>query len=144
MSWIYLFIISVASGIVGRAGGSGNYNRLWRILGCSFLAILALCLFIPFQLSFWWVYLIIFGLHIGAFSTYWDWLFGDWDNLWFSGFVVGLAMMPAIVLGGVWWIILIRAILLAVAWGLLNLYAVPIGKWNRAQVEEFCRYFVSQ
>ena len=143
MIWIVLIVLSIVSGIAGRMGGSGRYSRLWRLLGCSFIAILALCLFIPFKLSFWWVYFIIFGLHIGAFSTYWDEVFG-FDNLWVSGFCVGLAMFPAIALGVVWWILLIRAIFLAIAWGLLNLYVYPIGKWNRAQVEEFCRYFVSQ
>ena len=143
MTLVILLFLAVLSAIFGRMGGSDTYNTKWRDIGCNLLAIVALCLFVPFQLGFWWVYLIIFGLQWASFSTYWDWLF-NFDNLWFSGFMVGISMMPAIILGGTWWVILIRAILLAVAWGLLNLYVRPIRKWNRAQVEEFCRYFVSQ
>ena len=143
MNLIILFILSVASGILGRMGGSRYYDTKYRDIGCSIISILGLCLFVPFSLSHWWVYLIIFGLHWASFSSYWDWLFG-FDNLWFSGFVVGMSMLPAcFIVHWIWWIIVIRALLLAVAWGLINLYRRPIWKWDAAQVEEFCRYFIS-
>ncbi len=49
-------------------------------------------------------------------STYWDWLF-EYDNYWFSGFCVGLALSPLIFAGIHWYAILIRAVVLVLAWG---------------------------
>jgi len=65
------------------------------------------------------------------------------DNLFMSGFFAGLAFLPAIVLGIAWWLIIIRAIALAVIWGCLNVYLPQNGIWiwRRDIVEEFLRYF---
>lgn len=52
----------------------------------------------------------------GALTTYWDELFG-FDNFWFSGFMVGLGAFPLIWAGVHWYMILARALLLAVLWG---------------------------
>jgi hypothetical protein len=160
MTVVYLILLAILSGFLGRMGGAGKhgswYDKLldtkWRDVGCSFLAVAGLCLFVPFEMKFWWVYLIIFGLHWGAFSTYWDKIFrnskGEFDNFWFSGFMVGIAMMPAcFIVPGAWWILLLRAVLLAVAWGLLHcaIQKMPKGVlcWKGDVAEEFIRYAIS-
>jgi hypothetical protein len=132
--------LPIISGIFGRMSGSGM-NKLWRRLGCSLIALVALWLLVGFQLSYWWVYLIICGLQFYTLSGYWDWLFG-YDNMWFSGFMTGIALLPAIIIGMDWWIIIIRAIILAIIWGCLNVYLPQKGIWiwRRDIVEEFLRY----
>lgn len=52
----------------------------------------------------------------GALTTYWDELFG-FDNFWFAGFMVALGAFPMYWVGVHWYMILIRAVLLAVLWG---------------------------
>jgi hypothetical protein len=147
-----LIIISLLSGLFGRMGGAGKsgqwYDKIldtkWRDCGCSILNVLTLCLFLPFQLKFWWIYLIIFGLHWASYSTYWDWLF-KYDNLWFSGFMVGLSMMPALFINPlIWYILILRAIILAVIWGLLNIILPNNKIFGHDVTEEFLRYFFSQ
>ena len=137
-----VLILSFLSGVLGRMGGSDKYPKLWRRLGCSLMVIIALWLLTGFNLSYWWLYLIIIGLHYAAFMGYWDWLFG-FDNLWFSGFMTGMAFFPLIFIDIGWWIILLRAILLAVIWGCLNKYLPQKGflVWRRDVAEEFLRYF---
>jgi hypothetical protein len=66
-----------------------------------------------------WLLVPTYALLGGAFSTYWDWLFKGEDNFWFSGFMVGLALFPLIFCGFIWWVILIRAIVLSIAWGVI-------------------------
>jgi phosphotransferase system glucose/maltose/N-acetylglucosamine-specific IIC component len=56
------------------------------------------------------------GLTGGALSTYWDNLFG-FDNYWFAGFLVGIAAFPLYWSGVHWYLIIARALLLAVLWG---------------------------
>lgn len=88
-------IISILSGILGRMGGAKDYHTLYRDIGCSLLSIFIFCIWFEFNLNYWWVYLIVFGLHWLSFSSYYDKLFG-FDNFWFSGFVLGLALLPLI------------------------------------------------
>jgi hypothetical protein len=163
MIWIkllWLFGIVIASGILGRMGGAKGYSTYYRDIGCSILAVAALCLFLGFKWDYWWVYICIFGLHWGAFSTYWDdtknkvldkicrtinWMYPR-DNLWLSGFITGIAMMPAVfIVKWIWWVLLLRAILLAVVWGSLNKWLPQkVLWWRRDVAEEFLRYAVSQ
>jgi hypothetical protein len=143
---ILLLVISSLSGLLGRMGGAKGYDTKYRDIGCSLLAVATLCLFLGFSWAYWWVYLCIFGLHWGAFSTYWDVVFG-YDNMWFSGFMVGVAMYPALFIDtGIWWILTIRAIALALAWGCFNKCLPKKILWfkDRAIVEEYLRYMVSQ
>jgi hypothetical protein len=143
MTIAIIILLSIISGVFGRMGGSDKYNGKWRDAGCSFLIVLALIILFGWQQERWWAYLAVFGLSWGAFSTYQDTIWG-YDNLWASGFLVGLAAFPAYWLGVPWWVIGIRAIVLCLAWGLLNKYLPPkVWVWRRDVVEEFSRYFVS-
>ena len=138
----FIIILSILSGVSGRLGGAKGYNTKWRDVGCSLITLFAFWFLFGFQLSLWWTYSLTFGLHWGAFSTYWDWLFKE-DNLWVSGFCVGMALFP---LFG--WATFIRAIPLAIIWGCLNKYLPSAGIsgdkrilfWRRDVVEEVLRY----
>jgi hypothetical protein len=144
MIWL-LIPIAIASGILGRCGGVGKpYNTRYRDAGCSLLVILAIGVLWGWQASFWWVYVLIFGLHWAAFSTYWDEVFG-YDNFAFSGWMVGLALAPICIIDyGLWWVVAIRVIGLAVIWWALNKFLPKkVWIWGRDVVEEFSRYFVS-
>jgi hypothetical protein len=142
---VLLLALSSLSGLLGRMGGAKGFDTKYRDAGCSILAVGALCLFLGFQWAHWWVYVIIIGLHWGAFSAYWHKLFG-FDNLWFSGFLVGLSMFPALfIVKTIWWILLIRAVALALVWGCLNKYLPKkVLWWDRAVAEEYLRYAASQ
>jgi hypothetical protein len=63
----------------------------------------------------WWI-ILAYPLLAGALSTYWDFLFG-FDNFWFAGFMCGIAGMILILSGFAWWILLIRALAIAITWG---------------------------
>lgn len=141
---LFLIPLAILSGILGRMGGAHGYDTKYRDVGCSLIAVAALCLFVGFQWSAWWVYLIIFGLHWGAFSTYWDWLF-KYDNFWFSGFMCGLAMFPAcFTLPWIWWLLLIRAVVLSSGWGLIHKFMPrKLLAWDGAVAEEFLRYAIT-
>jgi len=153
MTILYFIMLSFLSGVLGRMGGAGKsgqwYDKLlntkWRDVGCSIIAIVALWLLFGVQRSAWWVYLIIFGLHWGAFSTYWDWMYKNWDNFWFSGFMVGVSMFPAMILfPWLWWVFVVRAVILAMLWGCFNKFLPEkVWLWRRDVAEEFLRYAVS-
>ena len=152
----YLIILSIVSGVLGRLGGRAKDGSWYDCLShswardwvCPLIALISLWLMIGVVLSYWWTYLLIYGLTVSFLTTYWDWLFKE-DNLLFSGFAVGLALVPAEKLNISIWLILIRAILLAVIWGCLNKYLPSAGidgkkrilLWRRDIFEEFWRYF---
>lgn len=143
MQIMILILLAIASGIAGRCGGAKGYDTKYRDIGCSAIVVVAVILVLGWYSSFWWVYLLMFAAHWAAFSTYQDTIWG-YDNLWASGVLVGLAAFPAYWLGVPWWVIGIRAIVLCLAWGLLNKYLPPkVWVWRRDVVEEFSRYFVS-
>jgi hypothetical protein len=102
----------VASGILYRMGGSGNYPRQMRVIGCPTVLIALLWALFGFH----WVYLLTFGLSIGAISTYWDWLFG-YDNFYAHGLGCGLAAAPLLYANVPVWIFLIRLIVCTVGMG---------------------------
>ena len=120
----------VLSAICYRAGGMAKnpdtepkWIPMWmrqswvRDWLCPLFSYGSLLLFWQPDIWYGWILLAIaYGLLGGALSTYWDFLFG-FDNFWFSGFVCGLAAFPLIFCGLDWWIVLIRAILLAILWG---------------------------
>ena len=161
---LILIILSILSGILGRLGGRAK-NGSWydflsdskaRDVGCSIISIIAFCLCFGFKLKFWWAYIISFGLHWGAFSTYWDntnniifdkickiinWQYPK-DNFYLSGFMSGLALLPLIITYKLYGLYVIRSILLAVTWGLLNKFLPSkFLIWQRDVIEEFLRYF---
>lgn len=71
---LLLIPLAVTSGILGRIGGAEDYDTKYRDVGCSLIAVIASILVFGFHPGYWWVYVAMFGLHWGAFSTYWDWL----------------------------------------------------------------------
>ena len=152
MVLLILLGLAIISGVFGRMGGAGKsgqwYQNIldskWRDWGCSAVVVLATGIWFHWA-GPWWAYGLMFLLHWGAFSLYWDDFFG-YDNLWFSGFMVGLAGFPVLFIDcSSWGILAARTALIAVVWGSLNKYLPKNGiwVWRRDVVEEFSRYFVS-
>lgn len=142
--WILILPLSALSAIMGRAGGEGHgvndkptwipmwlRQRFVRPLGCSVCALLPLFIIHP---SLWFI--LAMGLLYGALSLYWDELFG-FDNMWFSGFMCGIAGFALVTLFP-WWLILIRAFVLAILWGGINLICNH-NNWSDG-TEEMSRY----
>ena len=149
---IALILLSICSSICYRAGGMDKqtpyFIPVWmrqswvRDWLCP---MFSLGLFFPASTMFnsldllWW--LCAYGAMGGMLSTYWDKLFG-YDNMWFAGFMVGMAGMFLALLGFPWWIFAIRAIVIALIWGGLNYWinrhAVP----HSDDIEEHVRGFV--
>lgn len=136
-----LFILSLIAGIFGRMGGVGKPFRSWmRDWIIPIFELIIIWIYLGFKINYWWIYLLIYSISGISFSTYWDWLFGE-DNLWFSGFFVGLSLFPLLWLHIAWWIILAQAFLLAVIWGGLNKWLPKkVLIWRRDTAEEFLRY----
>jgi hypothetical protein len=138
-----LVLLAIASAILGRMGGAKGFDTKYRDIGCSLIVVLA-C-----WMAFGWhplAYLAVFILHWAAFSTYWDWLFPKTDgNLFFSGFMVGAALIPVLAINiDLWPIVASRMVLLCVVWGALNRYLPKkVFIWSRDVVEECVRYFFS-
>ena len=129
MKILIVMALSILAGVFYRMGGSGNYNRLWRIMGVPFLQIMALIALFGAKMAYWWVYLLYFGLSCGFISTYWDFLFKDVDNFFMHGFMIGVAGFILIIFGVHWPVILIRSIALSVFMGVWCL----IWKWDIAE-----------
>ena len=149
---ILTIFLAILSGILGRLGGrtkDGSWydflsNTKTRDIGCTLIILETFCLWFGFNIHYWWIYLITILLHIGAFSTYWDFLF-KFDNFWFSGFIVGIALTPLCIVYKLYLLLIIRSILLAIIWGLLNKYlSSQIFIWRQDIIEEFLRYCLSQ
>jgi hypothetical protein len=125
LSWkikaFFVAISAVVAGVFYRMGGSGNYPRQARVIGVSAVSI-ALLAFLRGETGLWLTlaYLASFGACVGALSTYWDFLFGDRDNFYMHGFMIGLSYSPLAWFGVKWWLILIRAVVLAAGMGLVN------------------------
>lgn len=149
MTIVYLIALAVLCGIFGRLGGaakSGQWydflcNTKTRDAGCSLCILAAWMLLYKFNPSFWWVYLITFGLQWAAFTTYFDKWF-KFDNLGFSGFVVGLVALPLIIVQHDAWIMLVvRAFVLGTIWFMLNKHLPSkVLIWRHDVAEEFLRY----
>jgi hypothetical protein len=132
---------SILAGILGRMGGAGKPYKTWmRDWVIPFLFLLTISLKVNIDFRVWWIYLITYILMGFSLTTYWDWLFNNIDNLWFSGFVVGLSTIPCIFLGIKLYSILVRATLLAIIWGSLNKWLPKMWFKDRAVPEEFLRY----
>lgn len=147
---LWLLPLAVLSGILGRMGGAGKsgqwYENVldskWRDIGCSAIVVLVTFLLAGWSAHFWWVYLLIFVLSWGAFSTYWDWAFKGEDNLGFSGAIVGIAWTPVLFLKvKLWPVVALRIVVLSLVWWWLN-KKLPQGK-GRDVKEEYWRYFFS-
>ena len=147
---LILAILSVMAGIFDRAGGSGNYSRLWRILGVPICQVASLALFWhPNTILGWSMLVLTLGLLMGAISTYRlffpkpkDGNYGGF-TFGFYGFAQGLAMGLLIMAGLHWYLILGRAILLGILLGVwFNNFNIKIGLWQSDIVQEFFRGLV--
>ena len=133
MIYIYLTLLSIASAILYRLGGSSPTDQdkefpwipRWfknipkkRDAMCNAISLFSLFL-LGVQAPFW-AWFISFGLLWASLSSYWDWMFG-YDNYWFHGFMCGMSVLPIVfydeplALG-------IRAIVLGIAMGLWSKY----------------------
>lgn len=153
VSLILLIVCAMfLSGMLGRMGGAGKagnwYDFLldtkWRDIGCPTVLLAFIWILIGLESTIWWAYALTWLFSFGAFTTYWDAIFGH-DCLWFSGLMVGLAAFPLCWVDPMFfWIVPIRAVFLAITWELLN-KKLP-GKvfiWRRDVAEEFSRYAIS-
>lgn len=138
-----LIVASILVGILGRIGGKGKPYRSWMrdwLIPVIFISILLWFKPQSLNLRSLMAYLIGF-LALGAsLTTYWDFLFG-FDNLWLSGFIVGLSAIPFLWCGIALWVIIGRTLILAIIWGSLNKIKYDrILFWRRDVAEEFLRY----
>ena len=124
---LVFLLATIASSILYRAGGMSkddtakptwipkwmrkSWVRDWLIPMVCILTIWITC---HIKINLWW--LLFYGLTGAGLTTYWDWLFKE-DNFWFAGFMVGIATFPLIFCGLHWYMVLARALVLAVLWG---------------------------
>ena len=137
---IFLIIfLSVLSACFYRAGGLDTTTKHWIPVWMRHSWVrdwlCPICALIPFLIinPSWWI-LLSYLLMAGALSTYWDFLFG-YDNFWFAGFMVGLALFPLAFCGLFWWILLLKAMGISLAWGLVTKFS------GNDFVEEYFRGF---
>lgn len=118
---IATLILSLGSAVLYRIGGIGkpfrSWMRDWTIPFVGLGTILLLNIKAPF-----WVHIASIGLYGAALSTYWDSIFG-YDNFYAHGFMCGLAYLPYGFALGLWWQIILRALIC----GLL------VGLWSKFQ-----------
>ena len=122
---IYLVIfLSFISSILYRAGGLGNETTYWipKWMRQSWVRdwLCPICVLLPaFLIHPSWWFLLAYAALGGALSTYWKGTYGGRANFWFSGFMCGIAAFPLFFCGFAWWMLLIRAITIAILWGAL-------------------------
>ena len=119
---ILILALSIVSAILYRAGGLSKEKEHWipTWMRHSWVRdwLCPTCCLLPIALSWewsWWLVL-AYGAMGGMLTTYWDRLF-KFANFWFSGFAIGIAGFFLVGCGVVWWLILARAIVLALVWG---------------------------
>ncbi len=90
--WLILGL-SLICGVLYRLGGWEKGNRLFRIVGCPLLTLIATITLVGFNLSYWWAYLLTFALSAGAVSAYWGLDEQKW-GYWAHGLGLSLALLP--------------------------------------------------
>lgn len=115
---LLVFLLCIfSSAWLYRAGGKGKpHNTKYRDIGCPLVLLGLVIVFFGLKMTFWWAYVLTFGLSWGALTTYWDFLFG-YDNFYMHGLGCGLAALPLCMVIP-WWIVLLRAINCMVGMGL--------------------------
>lgn len=152
MIYLVLLLLSVASAILYRAGGMGDEVNHWipkwlrqswvRDWLCPLLMTIGLITIHSFLL-FQWQMLLAYLITAGSLSTYWDFFppnKGN-DNFWMAGFFVGLSLFPLAFCGISIWLILIRAVLLALIWGGVNRIVNNNHVEHSDFIEEYTRGF---
>ena len=123
---LVILLATIASSILYRAGGLAkdstecpwipkwmrkSWARDWLIPMVCLIAIWLTC---HIKITLWW--LLFYGLTGASLTTYLDSIFG-FDNFWAAGFLVGISTFPLIFCGLHWYMVLARALVLAVLWG---------------------------
>lgn len=134
-------VMSIFASVCYRAGGLSKEQPYWipiwmrhswvRDWLCPLFVLLPL-----FVQSPHWIFIPVYGIMGGFFTTYWDFLFKE-DNFWVSGLAVGSAMFPLVFAGFVWYVLLAKAVFICVSWGLLCKYS------GNDHVEEHGRGFLA-
>ena len=134
---IIWLLLSILSGIAYRLGGIGKPFKSWMRDGiCPLIALVALWLLVGFKSSYWWAYLLTFGLMWGALSTYWRLDEKRW-GYWAHGLGISISALPIIFITGNWLGFIIRCIVLT---GLITIVSKYITKdW----LEEGLRGFLT-
>lgn len=107
--------LAILAGVFYRMGGSEHWNTKARDIGVPLVATIWLLLFTTWRI---WPLVVHFGLLFGALTTY-EYFLPDNPkkgplNWLLHGFFSGLAAIPLIWCGIAWWLILARAVILAV------------------------------
>jgi hypothetical protein len=130
-----IILFAILSAILGRLGGSRKGLTKYRDLGIP-------ALFVGYQWltghSIGFPYILTSLLMFGALTTYWDKLFG-YDNFWFAGSMVALSLFPV----QVWWVVVIKTILLGIIWELVQLYMPKLWFKGNGVTKELVRYGVT-
>jgi hypothetical protein len=123
---LWLILLSLFSGLCYRLGGIGRPFRTWmRDWLCPLIAIGALLMFWhPGNILSWLILPLCYLMMGGSLTTYWDETSSNGeDNFYMHGFMVGFAFIPLAFVGIPWYLIVLRAIVLSLFMGLLNVYA---------------------
>lgn len=131
-----VLIASLIAAALYRMGGWGKPFKSWMRDWIIPIVAYGLLYFLktPVNLLGWLMILPAIALTGAACTTYWDnskdqtkdfiarminWMYPE-DNMYLHGLFVGLGAFPLIWAGFAWWLILIRAIILALFMGVLN------------------------
>jgi len=133
---ILTLVLSCASAIAYRAGGSGHFPRQARIIGVPALSM-ALLAYLTGQIGLWLAlaYFLSFGAMAGAISAYWGLDEKKW-GYWAHGLGLSLAMAHYAFVTGHWVGFAIRTIVLTVGITLWSQFT----KWD--VLEEMGRGFL--
>lgn len=126
MTYLLLALIcSIQSMLCYRLGGMSREQKHWLPVWMRHSWVrdwlCPLCILAPFMAvlgASWW-FLLAYLLSVASLSTYWDFFFGDIDNFYFSGCMLGVALLPLAFCGLPVWVIVARALVLGIAWGII-------------------------
>ncbi len=115
---IYIVLISLFAGFLYRLGGIGKPYKTWmRDWLIPLVGILTLIFLFKYEAK-WYAHALVFGLTGGAFTTYWDDIFG-YDNFYAHGAMLALASFPYCIWGPMaWWVLAIKVVVAGLAMGL--------------------------
>lgn len=121
MKILYWIGLSIISGILYHIAGIGGFrgSKLLRRIGCPACFLALFIALKGLNWGFWWVYLLTFALSYAALSTYCSTIIAPEDDVcgieWFMvGWLYGFCSLPMIIIGIHWYMILARALFLAI------------------------------
>ena len=130
---ILILILACLGGYCYRRGGT-SAGTLWRDIGVSLVTLVTLWLLNGFNVSYWWVYLLTFGLSWGSLASYWGLDEQKW-GYFAHGLGLSLAMLPFTYVTGHWLGFGLRTIVLTVSITLWSEFTTHV------DLEEFGRGF---